>query len=117
MKLLMFCLFAGFGGALRCALENYLPMNGTRALPKATLIVNVLGSFMLGLLASASPDVRLIVGTGFCGALTTFSGVSLQIYRRSLAKAWLAIIQYVGLTLLCGFVAAYVGLRLSDYLG
>ena len=114
MKVLLFCLCSGLGGALRFAYENYRPMNGARALPRATLVVNVLGSFILGLLSSASSDVRLILGTGLCGALTTFSGVSLQVYRRLLAGASLAILQYVTLTLAFGLIAAYAGMRLSE---
>lgn len=114
MKIALFCLFAGLGGSMRFAFEHYLPMNGVRALPRATLAVNVIGSFILGLLVNASPDVRLICGIGFCGALTTFSGVSLQIYRRMSGSAWLAIVQYVALTLVLGLVAAYLGLRISN---
>ena len=44
-----------------------------RALPVGTVLVNVSGSFALGLLAGAAPPVVTAVGTGGLGAYTTFS--------------------------------------------
>lgn len=57
------------------------------ALPIGTLVVNVVGSFMLGVMASlaahgaVSDRVLTLVGTGFCGALTTFSTFSFETLR------------------------------------
>jgi CrcB protein len=54
-------------------------------LPWGTLVVNGLGSFVLGFLFQAAlvdprigPGTRALVGTGFCGGLTTFSTFSLE---------------------------------------
>ncbi len=55
-----------------------------KALPYGTLFANGLGSFMLGALVAwvartdASPEVKLLIGTGLCGALTTFSTFSVE---------------------------------------
>jgi CrcB protein len=48
-----------------------------------TLAVNVLGSFLLGVLVSVpvGSDVLLLAGTGFCGALTTFSTFAYETVR------------------------------------
>lgn len=51
--------------------------------PTGTLTVNVLGSFLLGLItfAGLGEDVLLLVGTGFCGSFTTFSSFSFNVVR------------------------------------
>lgn len=56
-----------------------------RAFPYGTLIVNVVGSFLLGIVtglvvsrAGLSTTVRLLVGVGFCGAFTTFSTYAVE---------------------------------------
>lgn len=74
----------GAGGALG-ALARY---GVTRALardgvPAGTLAVNVLGSFLLGLLtfAGAGSDAMLFVGVGACGSFTTFSSFSFETVR------------------------------------
>jgi CrcB protein len=48
-----------------------------------TLTVNVLGSFLLGALLAAPVDggLALVVGTGFCGAFTTFSSCAFETVR------------------------------------
>lgn len=51
--------------------------------PAGTLTVNVVGSFALGFLTGLDPgtDVLLLVGTGACGAFTTFSSFSFDVVR------------------------------------
>jgi CrcB protein len=63
-----------------------LDLTGPR-FPWGTLLINVLGSFVIGLVAGVSltperitlhPDLRIFLMTGFCGGFTTFSAFSLQ---------------------------------------
>lgn len=87
--------------------------------PWATFVVNVVGAFLLGIVLAAShrrvdePDaepIRLAVGTGFCGALTTFSTFAVEIAtlgrddRAGLAAGYLSVSLVVG-------VIAYVAGR------
>lgn len=67
---------------------------GGRDPARGTLVVNVVGSALLGLLlgaAAAPPGVVALVGTGFCGALTTFSTFGADVVRmveqRTLGRA------------------------------
>lgn len=77
-------LITGIGGALGTCLRYYTSLLFLRwnytAFPYATLTVNVLGCFIIGLLFSVlerynslSSDWRLFLITGFCGGFTTFS--------------------------------------------
>ena len=63
------------GASARYALVRLLPAR----FPWAILAANVAGSFLLGaLLSAASREAMLLLGVGFCGALTTFSTFALD---------------------------------------
>ncbi|MFY1674314.1 fluoride efflux transporter FluC [Plantactinospora sp. WMMB334] len=70
-------LVGGAAGAVGRFTVNWLVERRSRPAPRATLAVNVAGSLLLGLLAgtgAALPGwLGALVGTGFCGALTTWS--------------------------------------------
>ena len=64
------------GASLRYLLGHFLDP-GSR-LPWGTVLANLAGSFVLGLVVGAAPDARALVGLGFCGALTTYSAFAVQ---------------------------------------
>ena len=70
----------GAAGALARAgvLEAWPPVAGHW--PWATLVVNVAGAALLGWVV-AGPRAHRLLGTGFCGALTTFSALQLELLR------------------------------------
>jgi fluoride exporter len=79
---------AGSAGALaRFGLDGGLRRRWPTTFPWATLVVNVTGSLLLGLVTGlvlfrGEPDpLRIIVGTGFCGGYTTFSTASFETVR------------------------------------
>ena len=80
--------------------------------PGGTLIVNIAGAFVLGLLAATSSAAATIIGTAGLGALTTVSGVLPESARLSRASPLLAL-GYVSLTITGATAAAYVGLALA----
>jgi len=87
--------------------------------PLATLVINVTGSFLFGLLfasltdPAASPAVRAALTTGFCGGYTTFSTFSYEtvaLLERGLgARAAL----YVGASVVLSVFAAIAGIALA----
>lgn len=85
MKFLIVALGAGLGGGLRYLISQYTYKVLPALFPYGTLIVNILGSFVLGLLIFGMDEkellpasVKLLLGVGFCGGLTTFSTFSLE---------------------------------------
>lgn len=87
--------------------------------PWPTLLVNLAGCLVLGLVAfgpAASArrhDLRHLVGVGFCGGITTFSTLSVELARLLRADEVAISIAYVAASLVGGIVAVMVGLRLG----
>jgi fluoride exporter len=89
--------------------------------PWATLLVNVVASFVVGLVAAAPDEVigegtRTTLLTGFCGGLSTFSTFSQQIFLMLLAGAVLAALFDILISLVLGIAAVILGLRLGYWL-
>ncbi|MGI8418263.1 MAG: fluoride efflux transporter CrcB [Nakamurella sp.] len=80
-------------------------------LPWGTLTVNVVGSFVLGWTVSAQPDPALaaLIGTGFCGALTTYSTFSYETWQLIEARATFRAVLNVAANLIVGLAAAAIG--------
>jgi CrcB protein len=80
-------LAGGLGALARFRLDGWVRPRVGSAFPTGTVVVNVTGSFVLGVvtgltLAHAVPDdLRLVLGAGFCGGYTTFSAASLETVR------------------------------------
>jgi len=104
------------GGLVRYVVSEHWP--ATHLFPWAIFTVNVAGAFVLGAVVVASEilgpssHLRPLVGTGFCGALTTFS--SLVVAADQLAAhghVGLAV-SYVFASIAAGIAAAWLGLML-----
>lgn len=105
MTAVAFVLAAAIGASVRYAV-NLLGRGWY-----GTLVVNVVGAFVLGwLVASDVPSATLtVVGTGFCGTLTTFSSFALEATGGPPAVR----IKVITSTLVLGIAAAAVGLALA----
>jgi fluoride exporter len=86
------------------------------AMPWGTFAVNVIGSFVLGLVAGAhvGSSWMALVGTGFCGGLTTFSTFSFETVRLIEGGQWRTAALNVGLSLAAGFAALCSGFALAS---
>jgi CrcB protein len=111
----------GFIGALARAVLSDQFTHAPGAWPWATFAANLAGAFVLGYAATRLGDRqhhrRLFIGTGFCGALTTFSTLQLEVLQMldenayPLAAAY--VIVSVALGLLCVAAAANLARRRS----
>jgi fluoride exporter len=109
----------GIGAVVRYVLDSAVQRRVRRPTPVGTITVNVIGSFVLGVITGAvlhhhlSVEVERVVGIGFCGGMTTFSAASFEtvrLLRERLPTA--ALIAAVGgITLSC--IAGAVGLCLA----
>jgi CrcB protein len=108
MTLALVMLGGAAGAVLRHLVDRLLP--GSHRIPVATLAVNVAGSFALGMLSAAGDALPrallLLLGVGFCGALTTWSTFAFQ--SLDLESRWWAAAN-VAATLVLGIGAATLG--------
>lgn len=110
----------GFVGAvLRYGVSNAL---AHVAFPLATLLVNVVGSFGLGVVAALldregiDPVHRYTIGVGLLGALTTFSTLSVETIRLMQNGFTSQALMSIFLNVILGLGAAWIGLALGSSL-
>lgn len=85
-KLVWYVAFgSAVGGVSRLLLSGYIQQRAGEFFPMGTLVINITGSFLLGLLItyalgtpSITPEIRAMLTTGFCGGYTTFSTYSYE---------------------------------------
>lgn len=108
---------SALGGVVRYSLGSWVTMRWPSAIPTGTLIVNVSGCFVLGLIAATlgnkSEGWRLLLGVGFCGGYTTFSTL---MYDTEKLKPGLAM-GNIALSLALGLLAVWLGGKLGSYVG
>ena len=104
-------LAGGLGACARFALDGAVTARAGLAFPWGTLVVNVLGSFVLGLLAGLAlgADARRIAATGLLGAFTTFSTWVFASERLAGAGQGRAAAANIVLSLALGLGAVWLG--------
>ena len=104
-------LAGGLGAGLRYLVDGLVKHRSRGRVPLGTLVVNVTGSFALGLLVAALPDgdALRVLGVGLLGGYTTFSAASLEAYSLARHAPVHAVAHAAGMLLL-GLAAAALGL-------
>ena len=124
MKTLLAVAAAGaVGCAGRYAVVSAVARFTGGAFPWGTLLVNVLGSFLLGIVAGlsldggVSPRLKAALGTGLLGGFTTFSALSVETLGLFEEGLWLQGAGNIAISLGLGLPAAILGLWVGRSLG
>ena len=119
-------LYVLLGGAVGTGCRYGLSLLLTKKLhhphfPYATFIINLSGSFVIGLLGElfrlrvlTSVELRLALMTGFLGGYTTFSAYSLENLSLLREGEWLLALSYALGSVLLGLLCAWAGMRLGQ---
>lgn len=111
----MICLGAGLGAPARYLTDRAIQSRHDSVFPWGTFTVNVAGSLILGVLLGiaahrAVPATMVAaLGTGFCGALTTYSTFGFETVRLAETGARLYAVLNVAASVTAGFGAAALG--------
>lgn len=110
----MNCMIVGLGGALGAVLRyliTLIPVNPENGFPLKTFLINVIGSFVIGMVAALTAKnlmderLSLFLRVGVCGGFTTFSSFALEteglMTKGSTGMACL----YVICSIVCGVLA------------
>ncbi|GHH72947.1 putative fluoride ion transporter CrcB 2 [Streptomyces sulfonofaciens] len=120
MNWLMVIIGAVVGAPTRYLTDMAVQKRHDTVFPWGTFAVNVAGCLILGVLTgavseeAASDSVRLLIGTGFCGTLTTYSTFSYETMRLAEAAARFFAAANVIASVGAGLGAAFAGVALAE---
>jgi CrcB protein len=117
VKILLFIGTGSFlGGVSRYLAARYIQNAMTSGFPYGTLLVNIVGCFIIGLLFGLSEkgsishnEWKLFLTVGFCGGFTTFSTFTLENLMLLRNGAWFHFSAYTLLSVVVGILATIVG--------
>jgi CrcB protein len=120
MTVLLVFVGGAIGAPSRYLLDRFIQSRHRFRFPYGTLAVNVIGCFILGIVAGShwTAHQHALIGTGFCGGLTTFSTFSVETVdlmhgRRSWSWSWWSSLVYLAASCALGIGAAAVGFALN----
>ena len=111
MKIALIICGAAVGAPARFAIDQYIRRYTTK--PYGVFVVNILGSFLLGLTFGRSEQVHDLLAVGFAGAFTTWSTFMLDIYLAYELKRYKEAVANLTISIGFGLLTAWLGLQLT----
>lgn len=99
-------MYVAIGAPFGAMLRYLISQQANKDFPYGTLLINLIGSYILGLISHLSETYLLLIGVGFLGSFTTFSTLNielLQLFKDKLHKGLL----YLALTYILGPILFY----------
>ena len=118
----MIYFWVGIAGAVGALLRHLIGISlfSDSTFPYATLIINLIGSFLLAWLTTnlfrrftISPDIATAIGTGFVGSFTTFSTLSIETVELFQNGHFLLGLLYVFISFIGGLAMSRIGFRVN----
>lgn len=106
---------AALGALLRFAVTNFFQLHGWDRFPWATLLLNLSGAFLLGILAGRGLKAGwyAFLGTGVLGGYTTFSTFQTELFGLLHSGRYVAGVGYF-LMSACGFICGLLGMIIGN---
>jgi CrcB protein len=121
LRLLLIAVFGAFGTLARYGLQGLVQFKVGNTFPSGTLLVNLTGCFLLGLIGQftlnrmiISPEWRVAIAVGFFGGYTTFSSFGWETAKMLEAGEWLWATTYVAASVVFGLLLSVAGIRLAN---
>ena len=120
------CLIVGIGGFIGAVcryLIGLIPLEQGSVFPVKTFAINVLGSFVIGVIAALAakdswldPQIVLFLKVGICGGFTTFSSFALETADMLKSGSEATAVLYVSLSMVIGVAAVFAGPWAANYM-
>lgn len=120
MKIILIVGTGGFIGSVsRYLVSQFLQKTFETTFPLGTMTVNIIGSFLIGIIYALSEqseiisaEWRIFLAVGFCGGFTTFSSFAYENFSMLSVQQYLYSALYAGLSLILGLLAVYLGVQI-----
>ena len=121
MKIFLIALFGAIGTLARYGLQGVVQIRMGSSFPYGTLLINLTGCFLLGLIGQftlnrmvIAPDWRVAIAVGFFGGYTTFSSFGWETAKMLEDGEWLRASTYVAASVFAGLLLSIAGIRLAN---
>jgi fluoride exporter len=121
LRILLIAIFGAAGTLARYGLQGIVQVRTGGTFPYGTLLINLTGCFLLGLIGQFTlnrmiipADWRTAIAVGFFGGYTTFSSFGWETAKMLEDSEWIPATTYVAISVLVGLLLSVAGIRLAN---